>query len=94
MPERSSKQTRSLRLNQWVASTVDDVTGDEPESIEPDESALESNKNPHAAALGQLGGRKGGPARALKLTAARRSEIARKAAEARWHGERGDDEGE
>ena len=29
-------------------------------------------------------GRKGGPARAAKLTAARRREIARKAAAARW----------
>lgn len=41
-------------------------------------------KNPHAAALGRLGGKKGGPARAAKLTAERRQEIARKAAGARW----------
>ena len=41
-------------------------------------------KNIYAAALGQLGGRKGGPARAKKLSAARRREIARKAARARW----------
>jgi hypothetical protein len=37
-------------------------------------------KDPHAVHLGQLGGR----ARKRKLTAERRREIARKAAEARW----------
>ncbi len=35
-------------------------------------------------ALGRLGGLKGGKARAEKLTPARRVEIARKAAQARW----------
>ena len=40
--------------------------------------------NPHAAALGRLGGLKGGPARAAKLTARRRRAIARAAAIARW----------
>jgi hypothetical protein len=41
-------------------------------------------KNPHAAALGRLGGLKGGRARANSLSAARRRAIARKAARARW----------
>jgi hypothetical protein len=41
-------------------------------------------KNPHAAALGRLGGLKGGRARADSLSAARRRAIARKAARARW----------
>jgi len=41
-------------------------------------------KNPAAVALGKLGGRKGGKARAEKLTPEQRSEIARKAAKARW----------
>jgi hypothetical protein len=41
--------------------------------------------NPHAAALGRLGGLKGGPARAEKLPPRRRREIARLAARARWH---------
>jgi len=41
-------------------------------------------KNPAAVALGKLGGLKGGPARAQKLTAKKRSEIARKAAFTRW----------
>ncbi len=41
-------------------------------------------KNPAAVALGKLGGSKGGKIRAQKLTAKRRSEIARIAALTRW----------
>lgn len=41
-------------------------------------------KNPAAVALGKLGGAKGGKARAKKLSAKRRSEIARNAARSRW----------
>lgn len=46
-------------------------------------------KNPHAAALGRLGGQKGGHARAARLTPERRRAIARKAAKARWGRRRG-----
>lgn len=45
---------------------------------------LVSGKNAVAAALSRLGAAKGGKARAENLTAARRREIARKAAAARW----------
>jgi hypothetical protein len=41
-------------------------------------------KDPAAVALGRKGGKKGGPARAAKLTPAQRSESARKAVHARW----------
>jgi hypothetical protein len=41
-------------------------------------------KNPYAAALGRLGGQKGGKARARALSPTRRSEIAQQAARARW----------
>jgi len=41
-------------------------------------------KNPAAVELGKLGGLKGGKARANALSAKRRSEIAKKAAKARW----------
>ena len=41
-------------------------------------------KNPAAVALGRLGGSKGGKIRAANLTAKRRSEIAKKAAQTRW----------
>ena len=46
--------------------------------------SLREAPNPHAAALGRLGGLKGGPARAGALSAARRKEIARLGARARW----------
>ena len=41
-------------------------------------------KNPAAVALGRLGGLKGGPARAKKLSSKKRKEIAKKAAKSRW----------
>ncbi|OHB82914.1 MAG: hypothetical protein A3J73_06030 [Planctomycetes bacterium RIFCSPHIGHO2_02_FULL_38_41] len=47
---------------------------------------LKPEKNPAAVALGRLGGLKGGKARAEKLSAKKRKEIAQKAAKARWKG--------
>ena len=41
-------------------------------------------KNPAAVALGRLGGLKGGKARAAKLSKAKRTAIAKRAAKARW----------
>lgn len=41
-------------------------------------------KNPHAVALGRLGGEKGGKARAAALPPERRVEIAKQASDARW----------
>lgn len=46
--------------------------------------ASAEGRNPAAVALGRLGGIKGGRARAAKLTPDERSQIARRAAEARW----------
>lgn len=77
MPERPRK--RPTDLNRLAASIVDDATGN---AADPD-----AGKNPAAVALGRLGGAKGGAARAAKLTAEQRSEIAKKAASARWHRE-------
>lgn len=45
-------------------------------------------KNPAAVMLGRLGASKGGKARAAKLSARKRAQIARKAAMARWTRER------
>lgn len=55
---------------------------------ECDNPISESKKNPAAVSLGRLGGLKGGKARAEKLTSERRSEIARKASQARWQTDR------
>jgi hypothetical protein len=41
-------------------------------------------KNPHAVALGRLGGAIGGPARAAAMSPRKRSQIAKRAAMARW----------
>ena len=51
---------------------------------EASENGAGSVKNPAAVALGRLGGRKGGPARAKALSAAKRKAIAKRAARARW----------
>lgn len=44
------------------------------------------DKLPAAVELGHLGGVKGGPARAKALKPAKRTAIAKHAAEVRWHG--------
>lgn len=56
------------------------------QSTDPDDKGDDryEGKNPAAVELGRLGGKKGGKARAEKLTAEERSAAARKAAAARW----------
>lgn len=76
MPKRSS--TGRLDLNLLAKRIVDEATGEAP-STEP-----KPEKNKTAQELGRLGGLKGGAARAKKLTAEERSEIAKLAAAARW----------
>ncbi len=49
--------------------------------VSPD---MAKKKNPHAVALGKMGGSKGGKIRAARLTPEQRSEIARKAVLTRW----------
>lgn len=73
-------------------------TADRPEpdagAVSPSDPAADDSaatgKNPAAVALGRLGGKKGGKARAASLTPEQRSEIARKAAAARWAAKRGE----
>jgi hypothetical protein len=45
---------------------------------------IRAKKNPAAVALGRAGGKKGGPARAAKLSPEQRSKIARIAVQTRW----------
>ena len=77
MQKRSSK--KGMDLNQLAASIVDDATAGKLL-----QKAVEDGKNPAAVMLGRLGGLKGGKARAVSLSAEKRSEIAKKAAIARW----------
>lgn len=51
---------------------------------DPKEETPIKEKNPAAVALGRLGGLKGGPARAKKLSSRKRKDIAQKAARVRW----------
>lgn len=67
-----------LDLNQLAKRILDESTGEAPKTKAP------AQKNAAAVELGKLGGKKGGPARAAKLTATQRSEIAKKAAQERW----------
>lgn len=62
-------------LNRLAAAIVGDATDDAPQPV---------YKNPAAVELGRAGGRKGGKARAAKMTPEERSDAARKAAQARW----------
>jgi hypothetical protein len=72
------KKKRPRDLNVLASKIVAEATGE----AKPEESIKE--KNPHAVALGRLGGLKGGTARKHKLSAKRRKEIAQNAAKARW----------
>ena len=62
-----------------LAYAVVQAATDESEPVEEP-----TTKNPHAVALGRLGGLKGGKARADKLTSSQRQKIAKNAAKARW----------
>jgi len=79
MLDRSSTRPRDTNL--FAAEIVAEATSDEPPEVEED---TRDEISKAAAALGRRGGLKGGKARAAKLSATRRREIAQKAAEARW----------
>jgi len=72
MPKRSSKEENPPEIARHVLDAVVPDAEPKPE------------KNPAAVALGRLGGKKGGPARAANLSAARRKAIAKMAADKRW----------
>jgi hypothetical protein len=77
-PRMHKRSSKPRDVNQLAKLIVDTATGDAPPS------PTEPEKNPAAVALGRLGGLKGGKARAKKLSAAKRKEIAKKAAAKRW----------
>lgn len=87
MPKRSSKKPPT-DISLIAHRIIEEATGEplvpEAKSKEPADKKLAKEKNPAAVALGRLGGLKGGKARAEKLSAKKRSEIAKKAAKTRW----------
>jgi len=72
MPKRSSKKGIPEDINILAARIVEGATTNP------------GDKNLAAVVLGRLGGKKGGKARAKKLTSQQRSDIARRAAQVRW----------
>lgn len=74
----ATKPKRPRDPNQLAHLIGQLATGDAKEELQPD------TRNPAAVALGVLGASKGGKARAKNLTKKRKSEIAKKAAKARW----------
>ena len=66
--------------NELAAEIVRLSTEEEESEEKPEEDPVRA----YLTEIGRKGGLKGGPARAKKLSAKRRKEIARKAAEARW----------
>ena len=79
MPRRSRKKGKK-DLNILAANIVKAATEDKPST----ESPPPKKKHPHAVGLGRRGGKKGGKARAKKLSPERRRAIAQKAAAMRW----------
>lgn len=79
MPKRSSTD-RDFAVNAF--RVVEQAIGEHMDGTALEDA--DAGKNKTAVALGRLGGKKGGNARAAKLSPAQRSEIARKAAKARW----------
>jgi hypothetical protein len=87
MPKRTSKNSKLTDISQLARAIVEEATGESlADHALPKEPTQEfpSKKNPAAVALGKLGGKKGGDARAKNLTPERLKEIAQKAARARW----------
>ncbi len=78
MPERS--KTRPRDPNELAHRVFLESIGEAPKTERP----ARVTKNPAAVELGRLGGLKGGAARAASLTPKKRSQIAAKAAQARW----------
>jgi hypothetical protein len=76
MPRRASRDTGD-KLEDFQESALRAIEQTIGEPLIP-------KKNPHAVALARLGALKGALARAASLTKKRRSEIAKKAARARW----------
>jgi hypothetical protein len=72
MPSRPSKPGKNEDINEAAFRVVREAT----EKHDP----KAPKKNPAAVALGRLGASKGGKARAAKLSAKKRQQIARKAA--------------
>jgi hypothetical protein len=80
-PRREDEAQAAVRIMNTIAARTE-------ASAAPDDPPVEitDEMRAAAAAFGRMGGKIGGPARAASLTPKKRSEIAKKAAAARWRG--------
>lgn len=81
MLKRSS--TKRQDVTETAFAVVQSITTESQQTLLDAPEAM-NGKNPAAVSLGRLGGLKGGQARAAKLSAKKRTEIAKKAARIRW----------
>jgi hypothetical protein len=75
-PKREDEAQAAVRIIDTIAKRTE---ADTEQAVEITDAMRAA-----AAAFGRMGGKKGGPARAAKLTPERRAEIARAAAKSRW----------
>lgn len=74
----ATKRLKRPRDPVQLGKLIGDIATGQVEDSAPDA------RNPAAVEMGRLGGKRGGKARAAKLSPERRREIAQKAAKARW----------
>jgi hypothetical protein len=77
------KKRRGARpdFSETAFRVMQEATGQAPKTPDPN-----AGKDPAAVKRGRAGGPKGGKARAARLSGEQKSQIARKAAAARWNG--------
>jgi len=75
-----AKKKRDSDFAVTAFRVVQEATRESETTLDNADIELESGKNPHAQALGRLGGLK----RSKQLTPEQRKELAQKAARARW----------
>jgi len=80
MPKRSNPKRDFMEVARGI---VEQAIGEQMNG-KPLPNPPKDERNPHAVALGSMGGKKGGKARAKALSSRQRKTIAKKAATARW----------
>lgn len=85
LPKKKRPDSDKLRedVSERAYRTLQEAIGERPKTPPPGERS-EAEKSPQAVERGRKGGKKGGKARAEKLSDERRAEIAKKAAAERW----------
>ena len=81
MPKRSGAKRDFMQVAREI---VEQSIGEQMDG-KPLQAPPPDTRNPHAVALGSMGGKKGGKGRAKSLSATKRRAIALKAAKSRWN---------